>query len=271
MATEYFSTGEKTLQNPTDDEINAHYTQGFVFTRIAKWHMNQTRSLRINLEEFTLNSENRRILLKTGYQGSLIEKTYIEENDTLKISVAETPIAKYYWGIHKLGKEFYSTKFGENVMSASKIKEMLTNETESNITHLFTYTQQRASLNEVEDYLVVDNIFNSGSYDLSTGEKQSEKKANVDIGYALCYVNEEIIHYAYPFYSLKYPNKNIGLGMMIRAILWAKENGKKYIYLGSVTTPESKYKLQFEGLEWYDTDKNEWSTDLIELKEKLNN
>jgi arginyl-tRNA--protein-N-Asp/Glu arginylyltransferase len=227
MATEYFSTGEKTLQNPTISEISLHYDQGFVFTRVAKGHMNQTRSLRIDLAKFSLTSENRRILRKS---------------ENLSMTVNQLPLTNYTWEIHKLGKDFYTTKFGDNVMSANKIKEMFNDMGKSNMNYVFSY-QRSASSNQLN---------------------QSP------IGYCLAYINKEIVHYAYPFYDLDIAKElPLGIGMMTKAINWAKENGRKYIYLGSVTTPESKYKLQFEGLEWYDTDKNEWSTDIEDLKRNL--
>jgi arginyl-tRNA--protein-N-Asp/Glu arginylyltransferase len=53
---------------------------------------------------------------------------------------------------------------------------------------------------------------------------------------------------------------------LINAINWSKENNKEYIYLGSVTDSKSKYKLQFEGLEWFNTDTQLWETDLEKLK-----
>ena len=60
---------------------------------------------------------------------------------------------------------------------------------------------------------------------------------------------------------------NVGLGMMLRAILYAKEHGKKYIYLGSATRPTDVYKLQFSGLEWFDGER--WKNDLLTLKNLL--
>jgi arginyl-tRNA--protein-N-Asp/Glu arginylyltransferase len=238
MAIEYFSTGEKTLQNPTDDEINAHYDQGFVFTRVAKGHMNQTRSLRIDLAKFSLTSENRRILRKS---------------ENLSMTVNQLPLTNYTWEIHKLGKDFYTTKFGDNVMSASKIKEMFNDMEKSNMNYVFSYRTTSPDLTSFGHPL-----------------HQRWRGAGGEVGYCLAYINKEVVHYAYPFYDLNIAKElPLGIGMMTKAINWAKENGKKYIYLGSVTTPESKYKLQFEGLEWYDADKNEWNIDLEVLKNIL--
>jgi arginyl-tRNA--protein-N-Asp/Glu arginylyltransferase len=57
------------------------------------------------------------------------------------------------------------------------------------------------------------------------------------------------------------------MSMMLRAIIWAKENNKKYVYLGSVKDEKAKYKLQFAGLEWFDGER--WNDDLDELKNIL--
>jgi arginyl-tRNA--protein-N-Asp/Glu arginylyltransferase len=51
--------------------------------------------------------------------------------------------------------------------------------------------------------------------------------------------------------------------MMTKAVLYAKEQGKKYIYLGSAQRPTDTYKLQFAGLEWFDG--TQWQADLKKL------
>jgi len=90
---------------------------------------------------------------------------------------------------------------------------------------------------------------------------------NKPVGYAICYQNNNLLHYAYPFYDLNVSkDQNLGMGMMLNAILFAQSNGKKYVYLGSVSEPASKYKLQFDGLEWWDNDTKTWSEDLEKVK-----
>ncbi len=54
---------------------------------------------------------------------------------------------------------------------------------------------------------------------------------------------------------------------MTRAIVWAKENEKKYVYLGSAQRPTDTYKFQFSGTEWFDG--KEWKSDVEELKSVL--
>src|SRR5947209_1953078 len=74
---------------------------------------------------------------------------------------------------------------------------------------------------------------------------------------------------SYPFYDWNETPQYMGLGMMSRAISHAKEGGMKYIYLGSLQTPADTYKLQFEGLEWFDG--KTWQNDLEKAKKLLKN
>lgn len=93
------------------------------------------------------------------------------------------------------------------------------------------------------------------------------RSAQDDAGYAICKETNELLHYCYPFYNLESEFNNLGMGMMLKAILWAKANNKKYIYLGSAKDQAAKYKLQFSGLEWFDGET--WQTNLEELKNVL--
>ena len=215
----YLSWDEKTITDLSENNISAMYEHGYLFTRIGKGVMQQTRSVRIDLSKFKLTSENRRILKKVG---------------DLKLDVAGLPLKDYKWSLGKLAKDFYEEKFGEGIMSAAKIKEILTDGAKSNFNCLFNYSI-----------------------------------ANKNIGYSVVYSNKSLIHYSYPFYELVAAPKDIGLGMMIQAVQYAKESGKNYIYLGSLQRPADVYKLQFEGLEWFDG--NRWQTDISTAKEILKN
>jgi leucyl-tRNA---protein transferase len=212
---EYLVWDKKIITDFSDENINSLYNNGYVFTREKKGSLDQTRSVRINLDKFELSSENRRILRKT---------------EELKLEVINLPCSDYHWSIGKLAKDFYDEKFEKNTFSANKVREILTLDS-GNFNKLFTYKNQ--------------------------GE-----------GYCIVFENQDILHYSYPFYDLKnLENKNIGMGMMIKAITYAKENNKKYIYLGSAQRPTDTYKLQFKGLEWFDGEG--WSGDLNKLKEIL--
>lgn len=209
----YLIQDQQTISDFSEISVSEMYNKGYVFTRLGKGVMTKTRSLRIDLSKFELNSENRRILKK---------------NENLVAEFLKLPLENYSWEIHNLGKNFYSEKFGDMTMSASKIKEMFTDLDKSNMSSAFQFS--------------------------------IDKK---NVGYCLCYSNSEILHYAYPFYDLE---QNLGMAMMTNAINYAVSTGLKYVYLGSVTDQTSLYKLQFEGLEWFDLESDSWNTDLQFLK-----
>ena len=215
----YLHWDEKTITDFSDENICALYSRGYVFTRKGKGVMQQTRSVRIDLSKFELSSENRRILKRVG------EISLQPVKDILK---------DYDWSLGKLAKDFYEERFGKGIMSAAKVKEMLTEPAKSNFNLLL-------------------------SYDL---------KGKI-CGYSIIYSNRDILHYSYPFYDADVAPKDMGLGMMILAILYAKETGKKYVYLGSLQRPSDTYKLQFSGLQWFDG--NAWSDDIDMAKGVLTN
>jgi arginyl-tRNA--protein-N-Asp/Glu arginylyltransferase len=235
----YFQTDTKTIDFLSAEKINELYNKGYLFTRVAKGNFYQTRSLRINLNSFELSSENRRI---------------INKNLNLNISKHAIPLDDYSWKIHSYGKEFYYKKFGDGTMSASKIKEMFLNTEKSNMNGAFIYQSS-------------DNLTdNPNKWDLGIGSLE-----NI-VGISLIYSNTDILHYAYPFYDLEIPKEqSLGLAMMTKAIIWAKEQNMEYVYLGSVTSTQAHYKLQFKGLEWFDTDSGQWVQDLSRLKVITNN
>jgi arginyl-tRNA--protein-N-Asp/Glu arginylyltransferase len=212
---------QETISDFSQTKVNSMYNKGFVMTRLQKGTMNQVRSLRINLKAFELTSENRRILRKMNTLG-------------LQLHTRKLPIVdeQYNWQIHKIGKDFYSQKYGEGTFSAGKIKQILT--TDHNFNLLFEY-------------------------------KTPIDKEEIAIGYCICVATQEFLHYCFPFYRLDIEHKNIGMGMMLHAILWAKEKGMSYVYLGSLpkdkeNDPSYSYKLQFKGLELWNHKEYKWSS-----------
>jgi len=229
----YLHWNEETISDFSPNNITDMYEKGYVSTRIGKGVMQQTRSLRIDLANFELSSENRRILKK-------IPNLKITDVACSEFARGTLPFNDYHFSIGKMAKDFYDTKFGPGIMSAQKVKEMLTDQNKSNFNLLLQFS------------------------DVSL--EQTRNKPHP--GYAICYINDKILHYSYPFYDLKNCSKDMGLVMMLNAIIFAKESGLKYIYLGSLQRPTDIYKLQFSGLEWFDG-KN-WNTDLSEAKKILN-
>ena len=122
---EYFKWNEVTLNDVSNQSIEDMYDRGFVMTRKGRGVMHQTRSLRIDLSQFELTSENRRILKKTQ---SICGPRAIE-----------LPTPSYDITIGKMAKDFYDNKFGTGVMSAQKIKEMTTDAANSNFNMLLAF------------------------------------------------------------------------------------------------------------------------------------
>lgn len=216
----YHSFGQQTITDFLDVNIEKAYDEGYVFTRIGKGIMNQVQSLRIHLENFEFNSENRRILRKV---------------EDLKMEVINLPLdnENYDCRIHKIGKDFYFTKNNKEVFSAAKIKELVTNSDKSNFNTLLKFSIN----NEV-------------------------------VGYVICYRSEDILHYSYPFYDLTKDVPNLGMGMIMKSIEYSKTINLKYFYLGSISTPKSLYKLQFNNMEYFDG--KTWSRDFEKLKSIIN-
>lgn len=214
----YLAWSQYTLpENYTPADIDRAYDSGYLLVRRGKGEMDMTRSVRIDLNAFSLSSENRRILKK---------------NQELEIFTHTIPYNNYSWEIGKMAKDFYDTKFGRGTFSANKVKELITDGDISSFNTLFQFVI-----------------------------------AGKTVGYAIGHKTASILHYSYPFYELASTSKDLGLGMMTKSLLWAKDNGLRFVYLGSAQRPTDTYKLQFNGLEWWD--KDHWNHSESELKSIL--
>lgn len=149
----------------------------------------------------------------------------------LSMSVEPIPYAKYDWKVGKMAKDFYTSHDAD--FSANKVKEVLTDLDKTNFNTLLVFSIPKGK----------------------------------SVGYAICYVSKNIIHYSYPFYESDPANPSLGLGMMTMVLDWAKTQGKSLAYLGSLQRPSDTYKLQFVGGEWFDGEK--WQTDITPLKSIL--
>jgi arginyl-tRNA--protein-N-Asp/Glu arginylyltransferase len=133
------------------------------------------------------------------------------------------------YNISKLAAEYFQKKFSKKIISTQSLKKLFTEEF---FTNILIYKLNRK-----------------------------------EIGYCITMETENLLHYAYPFYKSEFIGSNIGMGMMIKAIEHAKENSKKHVYLGTVYTPDSLYKTQFKGVEWFN--EGEWDDNIENLKEKI--
>ena len=151
-----------------------------------------------------------------------------KEND-LTLENKTLSESEYSNEISKLATDYFKTKFGKKIISTPKLRKIFE---EQIFTNLLIY-------------------------------KKGEKIA----GYCIAMETENLSHYAHPFYKKDLIGTNIGMGMMLKAIINAKENSKEYVYLGTVYTQESLYKTQFKGLEWFNGEN--WSKDIDMLKDEI--
>ncbi|MEN0051789.1 MAG: GNAT family N-acetyltransferase, partial [Bacteroidota bacterium] len=86
------------------------------------------------------------------------------------------------------------------------------------------------------------------------------------VGYVLAIVHDDVFHYWYAFFDSQLLNEYpIGNWMMWRSIHWAKEQGLKYVYLGTCYGKSALYKARdFRGLAFFDG--MQWNEDIKLLK-----
>lgn len=109
----------------------------------------------------------------------------------------------------------------------------------------------------------VKNIFQKGVYNSVFVWKKA--RSLEPVGYAVCFINEALLQYAHVFYDLELLDSNIGIQMILQAVIWAKEKGRKFAYLGTVYNLSAySYKTEFSGGEFFNG--FTWSNNLEELK-----
>lgn len=156
------------------------------------------------------------------------------------LTLQHVPLSRftYHWKMGKMAKNFYD-QFGVHTFSANKMKELI--------------TRADSSMNAIIEY---------------------RTKAENPCGYCILFEAPTLVHYAYPFYRLG-EGPSLGMAMMTLAVLWAHEQGKEYIYLGSIQSEKSLYKFQFKGVEWFNG--QDWRKDkptvqeIIESEKQSNN
>jgi arginyl-tRNA--protein-N-Asp/Glu arginylyltransferase len=90
------------------------------------------------------------------------------------------------------------------------------------------------------------------------------KSSSEIVGFVPCIESDDLIYYNFAFYNPDYYKSNLGARMMLQAVIYAKEQGKKYIYLGSIYTQGSLYKTEFNGFEFFNG--MSWTSNKSELK-----
>jgi hypothetical protein len=85
-------------------------------------------------------------------------------------------------------------------------------------------------------------------------------------GYVFTLLNHDILHYWYAFFNIAYlKSHSLGKWMMWKTLRWAKEQGLKYVYLGTCYKEKALYKIRdHKGIEFFDGVR--WNSDVKLLK-----
>lgn len=188
-------------------------------------------------KDWFLMSRSSRVRL-SDFQLSSENRRILKKTDGVSFSVIPVERFEYTPGVQKFCKRFADERFGKGVMPAAAIRKILSGE--GNCTHVMVY---RRGANKAK--------FSAESLALDV------------VGYVGIVTHGHFLHYAHPFYDLN-GNPDSGMGMMVRAVQWAKDQTKQFVYLGTVYGEKSKYKTQFTGFEFFNG--MLWSDDLDELK-----
>ena len=138
---------------------------------------------------------------------------------------------KYTPQIQKMCLDYSKKKFGEKVFSSQSVKNIFQG--------------------DVYNYVFVFK-------EISSGEM---------VGFAVCFVSNEMVQYAHSFYNPSLIDENLGARMMLESVVWSKKSDKKFIYLGTCYERNALYKTEFKGVEFFNGFR--WNDDLNELKDLI--
>lgn len=111
-------------------------------------------------------------------------------------------------------------------------------------------------------YIINKRFFNK----VMIVSSEAEQK---DLAYVFICEGNECMHYWFCFYDTQYMDVSLGKWIMYQAILLAKAQDKKYLYLGTSYSRSSLYKGDFHGFEFWDGVR--WSDDKKMLSTLIEN
>ena len=169
----------------------------------------------------------------SNFELSSENRRILKKTENLNFSVIPVDQFEYTPVVQKFCKVFADETFGKGVMPAAAIRKILSEG--GNCTHVM--------------------VFGSGVGDT--------RRIAPTVGYVGVVVHGHFLHYVHPFYDLD-GDPNLGMGMMVRAVQWAKDQTKQFAYLGTCYGESALYKTQFKGFEFFNGWR--WSGDIGELK-----
>jgi len=243
------------------DEVEKIYENGFLPIRSLASVYYLCRSVRVELSLFEPSSENRRILKKTeGISASLV------------------PLSQFNYSVEvqKLCHDYAEKRLGKDVFPVPAIKSIFSGKIYNQVLvyNRFDKTPQFSAGDEGKARFQASPETNGKAVE-SLPEKtlgfqpREAYKSDEDreVGYAVCFVNHDLIQYAHAFYDLNFLSENLGARMMLEAVNLAKEREQKYIYLGTCYQESSLYKTEFKGVEFFNG--FSWSKNSDELKKLI--
>ncbi len=185
--------------------------QGFLPSRMKTGLWYVARSLRVNIDQFSLSSENKRVINNTSECGFTIVRSSdfkLQKNDI-------------EW-IQKFSKQ----KFESGGLSEIALRRIFTSLSDQ----IFVWRNHK------------DEI----------------------IGYVPVMKTEKSLFYWFAFYKEEEFVTGLGTRMMLEVINWAVKEKLVYVYLGTVYSNSSLYKINFNGFEFFNG--FAWSSNKEELK-----
>ena len=93
----------------------------------------------------------------------------------------------------------------------------------------------------------------------------SDAQSGAELGVVVLYLEESrLAFYRYSFYDLNHFNRSLGMFMMTSAVELFAARGVGFLYLGTCYSERALYKVQFNGVEFFNGFR--WSDNLAELK-----
>lgn len=162
------------------------------------------------------------------FEPSSENRRILKKTENIKAKLLSLSDFNYTPQIQKLCKDYSESRFGIGVLPVAAIRSIFTGGVYN---HVFVFEDR---------------------------EKQKE------IGFSVCFIADDLLQYAHSFYDLNYFSNSLGARMMLEAVSWAKNNNKKYAYLGTCYENKALYKTEYKGVEFFNG--FVWSSNLNELK-----
>lgn len=150
----------------------------------------------------------------------------LRKTEEFKFRLVKLDEFDYTPRVQKTCKDWFNQKFGKGKISAAAIRKIFT---DSIFTHVFVWSLNRQT-----------------------------------VGYSVVFINGGLLHHAHVFYDPDLTKANLGARMILQSIIWAKDNSKKYAYLGTSYSKSALYKTEFSGFEFFNG--FSWSDNIEELK-----